>query len=147
MAIMGMIDAAYPDLTAGEVGKIFEDYADMLRKRIADSTAEVAAMERVDEVAGSGFDAGSETMGEALRHVAEGGDEDAHRILAAMNTDENMTFAVDLDAAVHLDPYWEKVEDDGQPAYRVLPEATHETPDALVAAYRRAIGILTGQTR
>jgi hypothetical protein len=59
----------------------------------------------------------------------------AKAILAQMNTPERQAMERDFEAAVALDPYWEKLPDG---SFTTRPGARYQTPEALVAAFRAA---------
>ena len=77
------------------------------------------------------------TIGEALRILADQGDDRAAAYLAQITGPGQQEFIRLLDLAVAEDLYWRK--DDG--GYRCSRGATYSTPDELVAAYRRNHGL------
>ena len=79
------------------------------------------------------------TIGEALRVLADQGDEAAagHLALIAGPDQQEVTRVFDL--AVAEDPYWSK--DERGRGYRCKPGARYSTPEELVAAYRRNHGL------
>ena len=137
--IMAVLAAEFPDATVGEVTRAIAEYAQRASAEVSELKGEGQAMEDVAALCAPVFERGEAgTVGEALRLLADQGDEHAAAYLAQIAGPDQQEFKRLLNLAVAEDPYWSK---DAVHGYRCMSGATHTTPQEPVAAYRRNHGL------
>ena len=137
--IMAVLAAEFPDATVDEVTRTIAEYAQRASAEVSELKGEGQAMEDVAALCAPVFERGEAgTVGEALRLLADQGDERAAAYLAQIAGPDQQEFKRLLNLAVAEDPYWSK---DAVHGYRCMSGATHTTPQELVAAYRRNHGL------
>lgn len=132
--MLQLLALAFPELTMGEVVAMAQDERRKLAGEEIELNGDIAALEAI-EVLVAPVMANDDTLelGDALRILADQGNEAAAALLAQFDSAEAEAFERDLAAAVELDPYWSKEGRD----YRCRAGATHTTPADLVEAYRQ----------
>ncbi len=126
---------AKPDDTRAAAAALTEEYDLMLVDAEADrrtSETMVELLERAERESGR---AGMNT-GEALTYLAERGNEQAQAFLDDLSSPERQAFQRDFEAAAEWHSDWTKQTQEGH--YSCAPGSEVDTPEKLVAAYRRS---------
>lgn len=133
--MMSLLAAAFPKATMGEVRQVIADQIQSLTEEAAKNQGELDAMKRVEAVVAR--DAGRDDkteLGESLERLANAGDRDAAVLLAEIDSPDQKEFWRLFEEAVKADPYWSK-KADGR--FACKRGALHDTPEKLVAAFKR----------
>ena len=129
----------FPDAKTSDaqiaVAALTEEY-DLQESEIAASLETDRAVLRLTDKAQEESGRSDMRIGEALTFLAERGDQEAQAFIDEFESPESQAFQKDFEAAVEWHPDWTKEEKEGH--YRSSPGCDLDTPEKLVAAYRRA---------
>ncbi len=138
--IISLINVAFPQATIAEINQALDEHEERLRAESDSLNGEVQVMAEMAALCAPVLERGeASTLGEALKVLADQGDETAARHLALIAGPDQQEFNRLLELAVEADPYWSKAEDGG--GYRCKRGARYSTPEDLVEAYRRNHGL------
>lgn len=122
----------YPDLDDDEINRL-------VMPALEKQAKERAFLDNLNTLLDINFsETPDATVQSALTELVAEGNEMAIKYLAFFNSPKTLENYRLLDLAVEEDPYWEKV---GKGQYRSLPGAVHNSPNELLAAYKRNHGI------